>query len=241
MRFLREDSPAPRAPLRLAILPRALKEAYQCIPDLVRQMSRPLKALALVVVLSFIAQAMVGSFWVVYVVELTMLSTAEWGLILLVESVIRTVLFIPAGLLVDRWGRKTTLVVALVISSLATPAFVLVHGFIPILLVRGALAVAFVLGLLACMALMADLVPRSVRGQMMAAIGQGGIMLGAVGVPGGPSVGYLAIPPLMVASLAGGYLYLLNPVYPWICATAAGLLSVGLALGFIRDPRQAEI
>ncbi len=241
LRFLREDSPAPRNPLHLAALLAALKGAYQCIPGLVRQMNGPLKALALVVVLSFIGQAMVGSFWVVYAVERIGLSAAEWGLILLIEAAMRTLLFIPAGLLVDRWGRATTLVVALVLFTLATPLFVLLHGFFAILLVRALLAAAFVLGILACMALMADLLSRSTRGQMMAAIGQGGIMLGAVGSPGGPSVGYLVIPPLMIASLAGGYLYTLNPVYPWIFATVAGALSVGLALGFIRDPSKAEV
>jgi hypothetical protein len=74
----------------------------------------------------------------------------------------------------------------------------------------------------------------------MAALGQGGIMPGAVGAPGGPSVGYLIIPPLMVASLAGGYLYTLNPASPWIVSTAVGLLALLLSLFFIRDPERAE-
>ncbi|RPI96697.1 MAG: MFS transporter, partial [Chloroflexi bacterium] len=194
MRFLKESSAAPRSPLHLNVLLNALKLAYRCIPDLVRQMPRSLKALALVIVLSFIAQAMTGAFWVVYAVEQAGLSATQWGLILLVEAVVRMGLFMPAGLLVDRWGRTTTLLAALIISTLATPLFVVLHGFVAIMLVRVVLAVAFVLAIPACMALMADLVPRATRGQMMAAIGQGGIMLGAVGSPGGPAVGYLIIP-----------------------------------------------
>ncbi len=102
------------------------------------------------------------------------------------------------------------------------------------------MAVTFDLGIASCIALMADLVPRASRGQMMAAIGQGGIMLGGVANPGGPSVGYLIIPPVMLGALAGGFLYALNPVYPWIAATAAGLLAVLLTVGFVRDPREVE-
>ncbi len=241
MRFLKEGSTAQRSPLHLNALVTALKEAYRCIPDLVRQMPRPLKALALVIVLSFMAHAMVGAFWVVYAIERIGLSATEWGLILLVEALVRTVLFMPAGMLVDRWGRTITLVTALVISTLATPLFVLVHGFVAILLVRLLLAIAFVLAIPACMALMADLVPRATRGQMMAAIGQGGIMLGAVGNPGGPAVGYLIIPLMMASSLGSGFLYTLNPIYPWIFATVAGVLSIGLAVGYVRDPKQAEV
>ena len=240
MRFLKETSSAPRNPLKLPALLNALSQAYRRIPALVRQMPRSLIALAVVVVLNFMANGMTGSFWVVYATERIGLSATQWGLILLAEAVVKLVLFLPAGLLVDRWGRTASLTAALVISTLVTPLFVVLSGLTAILLVRAVIAVAFVLAIPACMALMADLVPRSVRGQMMAAIGQGGIMLGSVGSPGGPAVGYLIIPPLMVASLAGGFLYTLNPVYPWIFSVIAGLLSILLTVLYIRDPQQAE-
>jgi MFS family permease len=241
MRFLRERSTTPREPLHLNAMLAALRRAYRGIPALVRQMPAALRALSLVIIFSFTAQSLVGSFWVVYAVDRIGLSADQWGLILLVEAVVRVVLFLPAGMLADRWGRTVTLVAALVLTVVATPLFVILRGFFAILLVRMALAITFDLGLAACIALMADLVPRASRGQMMAAIGQGGIMLGAAGNPGGPSVGYLTIPAVMVAALAGGFLYAINPAYPWIAATAAGLLAVLLAVGFVRDPREAEV
>ena len=89
---------------------------------------------------------------------------------------------------------------------------------------------------------MADLIPRFLRGQMMAASGQGGIMIGpAGGGAGGPALGYLFIPPVMVASLAGGYLYTLNPAYPWLFSLVTTLLSLMLTFFFIRDPQEAEV
>jgi len=240
LRFLKETSSAPRVPLHLRMLMNSLTNAYKSIPTLVREMPRTLRVLALVVVLSFMASALTGSFWVVYVTEKLKMNAAQWGLIVLIESVVRMALFLPAGMLVDRWGRTRTLVLALVISTVVTPFFVILSGFGAVLIERILLAVAFALAIPACTALMADMVPRAVRGQMMAAIGQGGILLGMIGTPGGPSVGYLIIPPMMIASLGGGLLYTLNPATPWILSSVLGVAAIVLILIFIRDPQHAE-
>jgi MFS family permease len=240
MRGLKEPTGVSRSSVKIRELFNALIQAYRGIPTLIRQMPRSLKALAWVVVLSFMANGMMGSFWVVYATEKIGLSAAEWGIILLVESVIKVLLFIPAGLIVDRRGRTASLIVALVISTLVTPLFIYFSGFAMVFFVRIVLAVAFVLAIPACMALMADLVPAAVRGQMMAAIGQGGIVIGMVGTPGGPAVGYLIIPFMMAASLAGGLLYQLNPASPWIFATITGVISILITVFYVRDAQQAE-
>jgi len=241
LRFLREGSSTPREPLRLPAVTRALGQAYQAIPALVRQMSPALRALASVVLLSFLANGVTGAFWVVYATNQIGLSATEWGLVLLIEAVVRLVAFLPGGLLVDRWGRRNSLLVALAISSVTVPLFVVVNSFAATLLLRAAIAVTSGLTVPACMALMADLIPRSLRGQMMAAIGQGGIFMGMAGGVGGPALGYLFILPVMIASLAGGYLYALRPAYPWLVALVASLLAFIVTVLFVRDPRKAEI
>jgi len=241
LRFLREGSSTPRQPLRLAAVIRALGQAYQTIPALVRRMTPSLRALASVVLLVFLASGVTGAFWVVYATRQIGLSATEWGLILLIETVVRLVAFMPGGLLVDRWGRKNVLIAALTISLAAMTLFVAVKGFAGVLLVRAAVSVASGLVVPACMALMADLIPRSLRGQMMAAIGQGGVFIGTVGGVGGPALGYLFILPVMVASLAGGYLYALRPAYPWLFALVAVLLSLIVTVLFVREPKEAEV
>lgn len=88
---------------------------------------------------------------------------------------------------------------------------------------------------------MADIVPRDVRGRVMAALGHGGIKIGVTGGgAGGPGVGYITIIPLMLASLAGGYLYAWKPAAPWFCATLATALAILLIAFAVRDPGQAE-
>jgi MFS family permease len=125
---------------------------------------------------------------------------------------------------------------------LSIPAFVSATGFASVLLLRAVTAVGFVIAIPACTALMADLVPRQMRGRVMAALGQGGIMLGAAGGgTGGPAVGFVITIPLMLSSLAGGLLYAANPVYPWIFVLITTLLSLLLTILFIRDPRKAEV
>ncbi len=241
-RFLRRALRFAREPLKLTALSQALKQSYASIPALLKQMSPSLQALAWVILLSFLANGVASSFWVVYATEEIGLSATEWGLILLVEAVVKLFAFMAAGVLVDRYGRKKILLVALLISLFTIPLFVILKSFIAIMLIRAATAVAFALAIPASTALMADLVPRSLRGKMMAAIGQGGMMIGpAGGGAGGPALGYLFIPPVMVASLAGGYLYLLNPIYPWVFSLATTVLSIILTVFYIKDAHSAEV
>ena len=66
-------------------------------------------------------------------------------------------------------------------------------------------------------ALLADYVPREMRGRVMAAIGRGSVLIGATGGgTGGPGMGYLFTIPVIMSSLVGGFLYSMNPRFPWL-------------------------
>lgn len=245
-RFLKEPKPSSAQTglggLQLSALSRTLKDAYSGIPAMLRKFPTGLRALAGVIILTFVANGIASPFWVVYAVEEIQISSSMWGFILLLETVVKMVLFIPAGIAADRWGRTTSLTVALVLAMIATPAFAFATTAAHVLLIRVILAVAFALAIPACSALMADLVPRQNRGRVMAAIGQGSIMIApAGGGTGGPAVGFLVTIPLMLASLAGGYLYTLNPVYPWFVVMGTMMIAAVLTMLFIRDPQNAEI
>ena len=242
LRFLKDTSPNSGKRLHVSDLPRALRDAYRGVPAMLRRLPRSLKALTGVIILSFMANGVASAFWVIYAVEQIGLSSAAWGLILLIETVLRLLMFIPAGLVVDRWGRTSSLLAALLLSMVAIPSFVFATSFASALLVRLAVAVAFAIAIPACTALMADTVPRNIRGRVMSALGQGGIMLGAAGGgTGGPAMGFVIIIPLMIASLMGGYLYTQNPAYPWFFVLVTTAISVLLTLLFIRDPESAEV
>ncbi len=218
-----------------------LKQAYGDIPATLKQMPRSIKALAVVITLGFISNGIAGSFWVVYAKDHIGLSASQWGLILLIETSLRSLMYIPAGLAIDRWGRARCILVALLVALVATPAFLFVDGFWPVLLIRAVMGTAVAFFVTACSALMADTIPSEMRGRVMAAIGRGTVFLGAAsGGTGGPGVGFVITIPLMIASLAGGYLYAASPLYTWLAVTVATAASVVLTTIFIRDPQMAE-
>jgi MFS family permease len=218
-----------------------IREAYAGIPALVRSLPRSIKALAFVVGLAFIANGVTSPFWVVYVTEEVGLSSVEWGLILLAEAVFKTLLTIPCGVLADRYGRTRMLAVAVVFSLVSLPSLVLAQTFLHVLVIRLGVGLVGALFSPSSTALMADSIPREARGRVMAAIGRGTVMVGAAGGgTGGPGMGYLFTLPVMVASVAGGLLYTLNPVFPWLCVLGTTLTQLICIVIFVRDPKHAE-
>jgi len=239
--FLKETSPQSSNSIGLADMGSILKTAYTDIFPTLRGLPRSLLALTGVIILGFMSNGIASSFWVVYAQEQIQLTSSQWGLILLVETSLRCGMYVPAGMAVDRWGRAKTILASLALALVSIPTFVLVRGFVAALLVRAVIATATAFFVTACSALMADTVPRDMRGRVMAALGRGTVFLGAAsGGTGGPGVGFVITIPLMLSSLAGGYLYAANPRLPWLFVSIALALSIGLAGMYIRDPQNAE-
>jgi len=242
LRFLKETSHHSEQRFSFSNLPKVFGDAYASIPTTLRQLPRSLRALTAVIMLGFMSNAIAGPFWVVYAVQHIGLSSVEWGLILLVETALRNLMYIPAGAVIDRYGRTKFILASLLLSLVSIPLFAFTDSFIEVLLIRAAVAVINAFFLPACSALMADTVPRDIRGRVMAAIGRGTVMIGAAsGGTGGPGMGFVITIPLMLASIAGGYLYAHNPAYPWFFILIATMISLILSTLFIRDPKAAEV
>ena len=218
-----------------------LREVYGGLPDLVRGMSREVKALSVVTALAFISNALTAPFWVVYATDVVGVSNVDWGLILFIESIIKIGLTIPAGMVADRYGRARTLFAAVLISLVSLPSIVLATSFIHVLLVRMGAALAVALYVPSSAALMADLVPRDKRGRVMSAVGRGSVMVGATGGgTGGPGMGYLYTVFVMAGSVLGGVLYSVDPSYPWLGVLAACVAQMVFVALFIKDPEERE-
>jgi MFS family permease len=240
LKYLQETTAASKTTIKLNLLV-ILKDAYSGIPQLVRTMPRSVKALGILMGMSFIANGVSSPFWVVYITEEIKLSSIDWGLILLFETILRTFLTIPGGMIADRYSRTTTLLAAVFISLISLPSLIFATTFLHVLLIRLGVGLAGALFTPSSTALMADYIPRELRGRMMAAIGRGSILLGATGGgTGGPGMGYLFTLPVMAASVLGGVLYSVNPTYPWLCVLGTTLVQLICILAFIRDPEKAE-
>ena len=218
-----------------------LKDTYSGVPDLLRNTPRSVVALGVVVLMGFISNGISSPFWVIYTTEIIGLTKIEWGLILFYESILKVGLTIPSGIVADRFGRTKTLTAAMVVSLVSLPALIFADGYVSVLLIRLGAACASALFLPASTALMADYVPRQLRGKVMAALGRGSVLLGATGGgTGGPGMGYLFVLPVMVSSIVGGVLYNMNPAYPWYAVAVATVVQLICVLLFIRDPEKAQ-
>jgi MFS family permease len=218
------------------------RDAYGGVPAMLRRLPVSVRALGIVVILGFMANGVATSFWVIYAVEEIGLSTVDWGLILFIEAALKAAIYIPAGVLVDRYGRTRSLIASLLFSLVSIPLFIFARGFYQVLAIRLAVGVANVLFIPACSALMADCIPRDIRGRAMAALGRGTVLVAATGGgTGGPGMGFLITVPVMVASLAGGVFYAANPVYPWYFFLFTILASIAVTALYVRDPKTAEI
>jgi MFS family permease len=218
-----------------------LKNTYGGVPDLLRDTPRSVVALGVVVLMGFISNGISSPFWVVYVTEKIGLTKIEWGVILLYESILKVVLTIPSGMVADKIGRTKTLTAAMAVSLVSLPALIFADSYNSVLLIRLGAAMAGALFLPASTALMADYVPRHLRGKVMAAFGRGSVMIGAAGGgTGGPGMGYLFVLPVMASSIVGGVLYNMNPVYPWYAVGIATVVQLLCVLLFIRDPEKAQ-
>lgn len=242
IRYLRETSTAIPKDEKGTSVADIFRESYGGIRTMLSTLPRTVGALGIVLILGFMSNGVASPFWVVYAINEIGLSSVDWGLILLIESGVRTLLYIPAGMLVDRYSRTKFLIGSLVLSMISIPFLAFASGFIDVLLIRMVVSIANVFYMPASVALMADIVPRDMRGRVMAAFGRGSMMIGAAGGgTGGPGMGYIITIPVMVASIAGGVLYALNPDYTWFFVGGATLISIIIASLFIRDPHEAQI
>ena len=140
LRYLKDTTSLPSARIKLSQLPGVFKSAYSGIFTILFKLPRSLSFLSIVVLLGFMANAVASPFWVVYVIEEIGLSTTEWGLILLVETLLRVGLYIPAGMVIDRYGRTIFIRLSLGLAFAATMALFFATSFAHVLLIRTVIA-----------------------------------------------------------------------------------------------------
>ncbi|MBT4141385.1 MAG: MFS transporter [Candidatus Latescibacteria bacterium] len=238
--FIKETTET--TPIQTSDLSQNFKQAYIDIPAMLKRFPRTLKALSVIVILGFVANAISSPFWVVYAKNHIGLSAAQWGFVLSIEAALGNLVRIPAGFLSDRYGRTPFIFFSLLLCGAFIPLFIIADTLAYVMLIRCIIAIAMAFFSPACGALLADNIPRDIRGRVMANIGRGSVRIGAAsGGTGGPGVGFLTILPIFFASLAGGYLYTWHTASPFIIVLIITLILVALTSAFVRDAKQAEI
>jgi MFS family permease len=138
---------------------------------------------------------------------------------------------------VDRLGAKKCMLVALVLATPTVVAFTLSRSFDQALVVCISLVVSNAFLRIASNVLLADTIPRSSRGRVMATLGQG-IGVGISG--GGYAQGFLLFIPATIGSFVGRYIYESSPSLPWLIQAAVLALGMALVFAFVREPGRRE-
>ncbi len=243
LRFLKETLKEPKSKIHLKNIPSLIKESYIGVWETLKWMPKSLKALALIMMVSLFFNSIAGPFWIIYAVDVIKLTTLEWGLIMLFMGGFRIGLALPAGIIVDKLGKRKALIAALTLSVLPVFLFVFCRTFLHTLLVLLMTSVANSFIMPTCSALVADFVPREKRGRVMATLGRGMlfIMVGGGGGGGGPGMGTLLTIPMILASLLSGYIYSFNSTYPWLLLTLGFILCLILTVTMVKEPKKAEL
>lgn len=240
--FIQETKQSQVGKFEFSRLPHTFKEAYTDLPKILGQLPRTVKALTIVIILGFIANGIASPFWVIYAKNHIGLSSAQWGLVLLIESTFGNLVRIPVGFLSDRFGRTRFILTSLILCCASIPMFVFARSIIFVIGIRCLVAFTMASFGPSCSALLADTIPKDIRGRVLAAIGRGSVRIGAAsGGTGGPGLGFLTIIPLALASLLGGILYEWHPASPWGFVFLISIIAFLISIFLVRDPKKAEI
>jgi MFS family permease len=214
------------------------RESYRDILSSIRWVFENLRGYALVTVLLTFINAIVQPFWTVYGKEVIGLSAYSWGSILLIAGLTKTLFSMGVGNLVDRWGPKRCMLIGFGIAVPSIGAFILSQNFMQTAAVYIVLVLSNAFIWISTNVLLADAIPRSTRGRVIATLGQG-IGVGVGG--GGYARGFLLFMPATLGSIMGGYIYEFSPSLPWMIQATILTLSMILALLLVREPERAEV
>jgi MFS family permease len=209
--------------IRLGEMKTAFKESIEAIAEAWKSMSTSLKFLTAAFLVSAFEEPMFRTFTSLYVFDIIRISELEWGLVNTVFIATTLILGFPLGKLVDKIERKKAAILAYFVFIPSTVLFILSGNLSQLLLAHIMLAIGRSLFWPAYNALQADMIPREKRGRVMGTIG---------------TLNILAVIP---ASALGGFLYGLDPAYPFVLTIALGIivsLTIWLA---VEEPKTREI
>jgi len=188
-------------------------------------------------VLIFVA-SLVQPFWVLYANEIVGLSEWQWGQMLLIAGLTKTLVSLFVGNYVDKIGPRKCMMIAFALGVPGMIAFPYVTGFISVTLVYVLLVLANAFVWISSGVYLANIIPRNIRGRIMAGLGQG-IPLGITG--GGYAQGFVLFIPNMLGSIVSGFIYELNPMYPWYINAITLVACLGFTFWMVKEPDHAEV
>ncbi len=236
LKFLKETNPGKSMKITVGSVPGLMLKSYSDIIRVVREAPRRLLVLSLLIAGCTFIVSLVSPFWIIRAKETIGLSTADWGILLLVNGTVNVLLSLPAGGFVDRHSKRLIAGVCLILSAIPIYLFLYATSFWQVLALGVLITLPNTFLNPSFQAMFADMVPREKRGRMIAAVGGGGVWF----MGGAWGTGVIAMLSMTAGSLLSGYVYRYNNSLPWILLSAAVVVLGILFITQIKDSDKVE-
>jgi MFS family permease len=207
--FLRETLDTPQK-IKLGEMKAAFKNSLGAIAEAWGEMPRTLRFLTIAFLVSAFEEPMFRMFTSLYVFDMVGVSEIEWGLVNTASVAITLVFGFPLGKVVDKIGRKRSIILANLLFIPASVFFLFSRSFVQLLVVFMVFGFGGCLIMPAYNALLADLIPREKRGRILG------------------------------ASALGGFLYGVDPAHPFVFAIVLGITVSLIILFMVKEPKTRE-
>jgi MFS family permease len=237
LRFLKDETKH-RSEAGNESIESVVMNSYRDIFKVLQWLPRNLKIYTLILATSFFFNNLTSSYWVIYAIDVIGLDKLQWGFALLITSLVNVLLLLPAGTLVDKIGAKRALTLALFASSIPLILFPYSRGLWGVAINITLVSIVSTFLISSAPAYMAESVPPQMRGRVMAALGQGMLLINMRGVgTGGPGMGAVLTIPTIIGSLLGGFIYQISPQLPWLLMGTAMIISASISALFIKSSK----
>ena len=237
LKFLKETNQSHGgAKITAGSVPGLIIRSYGDVLRIVREAPHRLIVFSLLISGCTFIVSLVSPFWIIRVKETVGLSTADWGVVLLVNGAINVLLSLPAGGYVDRHSKRLVAGISLIIGAIPVYLFLHASSFLQVLLLGALMTLPNTFLNPSFQSMFTDMVPRGKRGRMIAVFGGGGVWF--MGSAWG--TGVISILSMTAGSLLSGYIYRLDSSLPWIILSISLVVIGFLFITQIKEPSWIE-
>lgn len=219
--YLRETLDHPQQ-IKLETIKVAFKNSLGSITKAWSEMSRTLRFVSIAFLASAFEEPMFRMFTSLYALDIVRVGEINWGIVNTAFFATTLIFGFPLGKVVDKIGRKKSILTAYLLFIPSTLLFLTARSFPQLLIVYLMYGIGGCLIMPAYNALLADLIPKEKRGRTM------GIII---------TMNILATVP---ASVLSGFLYKVSPAYPFILNIALGVTVSLIILFAVKEPKIKE-
>ena len=219
-------------------IPKVFKDSYLSFLETLRWMPDQIRVLAIMQMMQIFFNGVAASYWILYATAIIGISATTWGLNSAIQGSVNMLFAIPAGRLMDRFGRRRLLIPMMCLVPVFPLAFLFIKDYVglAVLVVFMSISNAFLRP--GFQSLLADYTPRERRGRMTSAVGGGNFFVDIRGT--GYGGGMLLFIPAAVAQTLGGVLYEANPTIPFMVMSAGMVIVIIWAFLRVKEPVKME-